>query len=145
MLVHRGVIQETKVGKANNPMSPNDNGFDPFDPTGLVKSMRDASLDAWSKMMVELVNTQAYAEAQGTMLDAWLSNSAPFRKGTENAINQTLANLNLPSREDITRLAERLTNIEMRLDDLDAKLDEALRGGQKPGKARQSRTGKEES
>ena len=35
-------------------------------------------------------------------------------------MTQTLANLNLPSRDDVTRLAERLTNIEMRLDDLDA-------------------------
>lgn len=126
-------------------MSPNDNGFDPFDPTGLVKSVRDASLDAWAKMMVELVNTEAYAEAQGAMLDGWLANSAPFRKATENAINQTLANLNMPSREDVTRLAERLTNIEMRLDDLDAKLDDALRGGEKPARPRKPKPGKEES
>ena len=39
------------------------------------------------------------------------------------AMSQTLANLNMASRDDITRLAERLTNIEVRLDDLDAKLD----------------------
>ena len=33
----------------------------------------------------------------------------------------------MPSRDDVTRLAERLTNVEMRLDDLDAKLDDILR------------------
>jgi hypothetical protein len=29
----------------------------------------------------------------------------------------------MPTRADVTGLAERLTNIEMRLDDLDAKID----------------------
>ena len=107
-------------------MSEN-NDFNPFDPTGMLKQMRDTGLDAYAKMMVELVNTEAYAEAQGAMLDAWLANSAPFRKAMESSMSQTMASLNLPSREDITRLAERLTNIEMRLDDLDAKLDESQR------------------
>lgn len=107
-------------------MSKDNDSFDMFDPTGMVKNMRDASLDAWAKMMTELVNTDAYAEAQGAMLDTWLANSGPFRQAMENAMSQTMANLNLPSRDDISRLAERLTNIEMRLDDMDAKLDEAL-------------------
>ena len=60
------------------------------------------------------------------MLDAWLSSSTPFRKAIENSISQTLAGLKLPSTDDISRLAERLTNIEMRLDDMDAKLDKVL-------------------
>ena len=108
-------------------MSENNNDFNPFDPTGMLKQMRDTGLGAYAKMMVELVNTEAYAEAQGAMLDAWLSNSAPFRKAMESATSQNLASMNMPSRDDITRLAERLTNIEMRLDDMDAKLDETLR------------------
>ena len=107
-------------------MSEN-NDFNPFDPTGMLKQMRDTGLDAYAKMMVEMVNTEAYAEAQGAMLDAWLANSAPFRKAMESSMSQTMASLNLPSRDDISRLAERLTNIEMRLDDMDAKLDETLR------------------
>jgi len=108
-------------------MSQNNDTFNPFDPTGMLKNLRDANLDAWSKMMIDLVNTEAYARATGTMLDAWLSHSAPFRKALESALTQVLTNLNLPTRADVTGLAERLTNIELRLDDLDAKLDEALR------------------
>ena len=118
-------------------MSENNSDFNPFDPTGMLKQMRDTGLDAYAKMMVELVNTEAYAEAQGAMLDAWLSNSAPFRKAMESATSQNLASMNMPSRDDITRLAERLTNIEMRLDDMDAKLDEALR--QKNASAKKSK------
>ena len=115
-------------------MSEN-NEFDMFDPTGMVKNMRDASLDAYAKMMIELVNTDAYAEAQGAMLDAWLANSGPFRKAMENVLAQHMANMNLPTLSDVSRLAERLTNIEMRLDDMDAKLDAALRAPQKKNKS----------
>ena len=39
----------------------------------------------------------------------------------EIAMEQSLTNLNLPSRDEVARVAERMTNIEMRLDDLDAK------------------------
>jgi polyhydroxyalkanoate synthesis regulator phasin len=85
--------------------------------------MRDAGMDAWSKMMIQLVNTEAYAQATGTMMDAWLTTSAPFRKALETTMTQVLTQLNMPTRTDITSLAERLTNIEMRLDDLDAKID----------------------
>lgn len=101
----------------------NPNGeFNPFDPTGMLKGMRDANMEAWSKIMVDVVNSEAYAESTGAMLDAWLTSSGPFRKTIESGMAQTLAELNLPTRDDITRIAERLTNIEMRLDDLDANL-----------------------
>ncbi|MCG8450654.1 MAG: hypothetical protein MI725_13880 [Pirellulales bacterium] len=102
------------------------NTTNPFDPTQMFKEMRDSSMDAWAKMMVELVHTDAYAEASGKMLDAWLSSSAPLRKMMESCTSQMLANLKLPSLHDVNRLSERLTNIEMRLDDLDAKLDAFL-------------------
>ena len=101
----------------------------PFDPSGMFKEMRDASMDAWAKTMVDLVHTDAYSEATAAMLDAWLTSSGPFRKAIENTMNQALDNLNLPTRDDITRLAERFTNIEMRLDDMEAKLDESLGTG----------------
>ena len=104
-------------------MSQNNETFNPFDPTGLLKTMRDSGMDAWSKAMIQFVNTEAYAQATGALLDAWLTTSAPFRKATEAAMTQALVNLNMPTRDDVTRLAERLTNIEKRLDDLDAKLD----------------------
>jgi hypothetical protein len=110
----------------------------PFDPTGMFKSMRDAGMDAWSKMMIQMVNSEAYAQASGAMLDAWLTTSAPFRKVIESTMTQVLAQLNMPTRADVTSIAERLTNIEMRLDDLEAKIDESQRATQKaaPSKAK---------
>jgi hypothetical protein len=109
-------------------MSDKNDTFNPFDPTGMFKTMRDSNMDAWSKMMIQLVSTDAYAQATATLLDAWLTSSAPFRKVFETTMTQALVNCNMPTRTDVTRLAERLTNIELRLDDLDAKLAEGRRG-----------------
>lgn len=106
---------------------PKNEKINPFDPTGVFKDMRDVGMNAWAKTMVEMVNTDVYSEATGKMLDTWLANSGPFRQLMEKHITQTLTSCNLPTRDDVTRLAERLTNIEMRLDDMDAKLDDILR------------------
>jgi hypothetical protein len=126
-------------------MSEKTEPFNPFDPTGMFKTMRDSGMDAWSKMMIQLVNTEAYAQATGTMLDAWLTSSAPFRKAIESAITQVLVNLNMPTRADVVSLAERLTSIEMRLDDLDAKLEEGLRGASAPAAGTKNRRGHAEN
>jgi hypothetical protein len=104
-------------------MSQTNDTFNPFDPTGLFKGLRDAGMDNWSKSMIQLVNSDAYAQATGAMLDAWLSSSSVFRKLIESIVTQALTSLNMPARTDITSLAERLTNIEKQLDDLDAKLE----------------------
>jgi polyhydroxyalkanoic acid synthase PhaR subunit len=111
-----------------------------LDPFGAWKSMRDTGMDAWSKMMIQLVNTEAYAQATSMMLDTWLTSSAPFRKAVESTMTQALTQLNLPMRSDVTGLAERLTHIEMRLDDLEAKLDERPRPEPKAasGKAKET-------
>ncbi len=95
----------------------------PFDPFEAWRSMRDTSMEAWSKAMIQAVNSDAYAKATGAMLDAYLSASSPFREIVEKTMVQVLQQLSMPTRDDVLSIAERLTNIEMRLDDLDAKLD----------------------
>ena len=85
--------------------------------------MRDTYLDAMSKTMIEAVNTESYAQATGAMLDYCLSASAPFRDALDKSMVQALQQLSLPSRQEVAALAERFTNVEMRLDDLDAKID----------------------
>jgi polyhydroxyalkanoate synthesis regulator phasin len=81
-----------------------------------------------AKTMVETVNSEAYAKASGAMLDATLTMSAPLREGQEKSMLQVLQQLSLPSKQDIVALAERFTNLEIRLDDMDAKLDRILAG-----------------
>jgi hypothetical protein len=98
------------------------NGKD-YDPINTFREMRDNYLDAWAKAMVETVNTDAYAQATGMMLDTYLTASQPFRETLEKVMPQTLQQLNLPSRTDFISLAERVTHIEMKLDDMESALD----------------------
>jgi hypothetical protein len=98
--------------------------LDPMEPW---RAARDIYMDAWGKTMVDMVNSEAYAQATGAMLDSYMTVSAPFREAVEKAMLKTLEQLAMPSRADVVSIAERMTNIEMRLDDLDAKLDNIQR------------------
>src|ERR1700730_7636898 len=98
--------------------------IDPMEPW---RGMRDIYMDAWGKTMVDMVNSEAYAQATGAMLDTYMTVSAPFREAVEKAMLKTLEQMAMPSRADVLSIAGRMTNIEMRLDDLDAKLDNIQR------------------
>jgi Poly(R)-hydroxyalkanoic acid synthase subunit (PHA_synth_III_E) len=112
----------------------NAEGKNPFQ---AFRALRDAYLDAMAKAMVESVNSEGYAQATGAMLEGYLSAAAPFRQALEKSMLLALQQLELPSRQEVAVLAERFTNVEMRLDDMDAKLDSIAkavsRGGPKPG------------
>jgi len=95
----------------------------PSDPFAPFRGMRDAYLDAMAKAMVDAVNSEGYAQASGVMLDACLTASAPFREALERSMVHALEQLSLPSRQEVASLAARFTNLELRLDDMDAKLD----------------------
>jgi polyhydroxyalkanoate synthesis regulator phasin len=87
---------------------------------------RDISLETWSKLMIDLVNSEEYSQATSQWLDAYLTLSQPYQRVLETTMTQVLSGLNMPTRADVTSLAERMTNVEVRLDDLDAKLDVIL-------------------
>jgi hypothetical protein len=93
------------------------------DPMESLRELRDAYLDIWSKTMIEAVNTDGYAQASGAMLDSYLTLSAPYKEIFDKTTLQTLRQFGLPTSIDFSELAGRLTSIELRLDDLDAKLD----------------------
>src|SRR5216683_799562 len=99
----------------------------PLDPIDTWTAMRDANLEALSKMLIDLVNSEAYSQATSQWLDTYLTLSQPFQRVIETTMTQVLTRLNMPVRSEMTSLAERLTNVEMRLDDLDAKLDDIQR------------------
>lgn len=101
-------------------------GFDPNDPLGTWRTIRDANLDAWAKGMASLVNTEAFAKAIGMQLDTMLAASAPVKQVVQQYMETYLAQMNMPSRSEMVSLAQRLTNIELRLDDMQAQLDDLL-------------------
>src|SRR5439155_26205408 len=98
------------------------------------RTMRDTSLETWSKTMIDLVNSQSYSYATSQWLDSYLVVSQPFLHMVETIMTQVLARLNMPMRSDVASLAERLTNVEIRLDDMDAKLDDIQRAISAEGK-----------
>ena len=106
---------------------PNNSKDKPYDPLEAFRGMRDAYLGAMAKTMTEAVNTEGYAQASGAMLNSYLTLSAPAKEALDRSMLQALEQLSLPSRTDILSLAERFTNMEMRIDDMDAKLDQLLK------------------
>lgn len=93
------------------------------DPFEAFRGMRDSYLDAMSKVMINAVNTEEYAKATGAMLNSTMMLSAPFREAMDKAMASALQQSSMPSRQEVAALAGRLTNIEMRLDDMESKLD----------------------
>lgn len=93
------------------------------DPMSTWRNLSNTTMDTWAKAMVQFVNTDEYAKSTGAMLNAYMEAAAPQKKIYEQMMARALAQSNMPSREDVLTLAERVTNLEMRLDDIDAKLD----------------------
>lgn len=100
------------------------NAFDPFGPW---QTMRDRGMEAWSKMMQEFVQSDEYASASAQWLDTYLTLSKSFQRVMDEAMTQTMSQYKVPSTEDLARLSERLWNVELKLDDLDARADEIVR------------------
>jgi hypothetical protein len=134
MLEQKRLREGKELSSTMSNESESTNLPDPFETmTGLWetnlknwKSMRDTSLDSWSKMMIDSANSDEYSSTTGQWLDTYLTLSQPFRRIIDLMMTQVLTGLNMPMRSDVTSLAERLTNIETRLDDQDAKLDDIL-------------------
>ena len=107
-------------------MTANGQDAKPVDPFEALRGVRDAYLESMSKVMVNAVNSEEYAQATGALLNGYLTLTAPAREALDKAMLQALEQFSLPSRQQVAVLAERLTNIEMRCDDMDAKLDRIL-------------------
>jgi hypothetical protein len=102
----------------------NDAEFDPFGPW---RTLRDATMESWAKSMAEAVNTEAFAQNLGAYLNTYLATSAPLQQFVEQYMQLSLSRLNMPSRDEVLSLSRRMTSVETRLDDLDAKTDRILR------------------
>lgn len=108
------------------------------------RKMRDSYLESMSKVMIDAVNTEEYAKSTGALLNDFLTLSVPLREALDKSMLMALEQFSLPSRQQVTALAERFANVEMRLDDLDAKLDRVFELSSRAGTpaARASRAGR---
>lgn len=107
-------------------MSDKTQGQTDFDPLAMWKEWQTASLNAWAKTMSETVAGEDFAQSMGQSLTDYLETTTPIREQVEKTIEQYLQQMNMPSRQEVVSIAERLTHLEMRVDDLDAKVDDVL-------------------
>ncbi len=71
------------------------------DPFEAFREMRDTYLEGMSKVMIDAVNTEEYAQATGAMLNNYLTLSAPFREALDKAMMMALEQFSLPSRQQV--------------------------------------------
>ena len=96
-----------------------------FDLMGKLRKARDQGMESWAKTAIQLTSSEPYARANYLLSQPWLIAAGIFRKSREKAMSQVLAQLNMPSREEVLGLSQRLTHIEMVLDDLVAAIEAA--------------------
>ncbi len=96
---------------------------DPFAPW--VQFM-DNWVKSWSGVVSETVTSERFADSMGEQLEGWLEATRLVRQQMKVSMEQYLQQMSLPTRSQVVSLAQRLTQIEMRLDDLEAKVDEGL-------------------
>lgn len=96
---------------------------DPFAP---LIEFYDNWTKSWSGAMSEMVASKTFADSMSQQVESNLEALALVRRQVDGIMEQYLQQMNLPTRKEVIGLAERLTKIEMSLDDLDAKVDEML-------------------
>jgi hypothetical protein len=95
-------------------------GFDLFEQ---LRKVRDQGMDAWAKTTLRITSSEPYHRAVGVLVQPGLIATALFRRSSGKAMSQLLAQLHMPSREEVLSLSQRLTHIEVALDDLSAAID----------------------
>src|SRR3954471_3235078 len=94
-----------------------------FDVIGQLRKMRDQGMDTWAKAAIRFTSSDRYQRMTGVLAQPGLLATALVRNSTEKAMSDLLARLNMPSREEVLSLSQRLTRIEVVLDDLSAAVD----------------------
>jgi hypothetical protein len=104
-------------------------GFDLFQ---TMTGTRDSFMEDFARIVLSLTSTGAYQRANAAFAKPALLATAVLREKREAAMSELLAFFNIPSRDELLALSQRLTRIEMTLDDLGAGMDQLRRGAATP-------------
>ena len=97
-----------------------------LDPFAQMIQFYDTYAKSWSDVMSGAVASKGVAEAMGQQMEGSLEALTLWRKQMGMVFEQYLQQMSLPTKSQVINLAERLTNVEMAIQDLDEKLDELL-------------------
>ncbi len=100
--------------------------FDKTNPGAAMRGIADRLLATAGDAIDEIVASESFSEslAKGMALAATTTSSM---RGVTHAVGDVAsAWLNIPTREQVIDLSRRLTNLEMLLDDVDAKTSELI-------------------
>ena len=89
-------------------------------------------MEDFAKVTHAVTTTNAWQRANTALAKPTLLVSAILKEKREAAMSDLLGQLNMPSREDVLTLSQRLTHIEMVLDDLGAGVDQLRRVAERP-------------
>jgi polyhydroxyalkanoate synthesis regulator phasin len=96
------------------------------DPFSQMVQFYDDWTKTWSGAASEMVSSKSFADSIAQQLESTLSTAQLMRRQMSQIMEQSLQQMSLPTRQQVVGLAERMTNLEMHLDDMEAKLDEVL-------------------
>ena len=97
-----------------------------FDPSNTMIQFFDTWTKSWAKAMSDTVASPSFAESLSQQMEGSMELTKMVRRQVSDLMEQYLQQLSLPTRKEVISLAERMTKIEMDVDDLHAKLDETL-------------------
>ena len=96
------------------------------DPFSQMLQFYDDWTKTWAGAASEMVSSKPFADSMAQQLESALSTTQLMRRQMSEIMEQSLQQMSLPTRKEVLSIAERLTHVEMRLDDMEAKLDEVL-------------------
>lgn len=100
-----------------------------------LREVRDSSMERMAKVTLAWTSSETYQRLNAALSKPAMLGIAILRKARAAAMADLLAALNIPSRTDVTALSERLTRIEMALDDVGAGMDEVRRASARKRKS----------
>ena len=102
------------------------NGKSDIDPFAQMFEYYDMMSKSWSKVMSDSIASKNFAESMGEQIEGSLDAFSLMRRQFTDVFEQYMQQMNFPTRNELVNLSQRLTKIEMDLDDLHSKIDELL-------------------
>lgn len=100
-----------------------ENGANPggnaVDLEAMTRQWQELMMDSWGKMTKQVVGSDSFAAASSSYMDWALS----WQKQMRNNTGQFLESLEFPKRSDIARLSKQIAAVELRVADMEDRLD----------------------